>query len=228
MKYVEYLQQPYTNQKPMKSILLTVVFSAISIFSWGLRGNITPWILNNNGYMVGYYDEFFNIIQRNESSDILNVCYNADTVWVGCHLPSSFILGIRDNDPLLYRAQNFNYVFSGNPIYPSSYHDNTPVLMIGLAVNEVALYVNREGKPYSSTTGINANINPIDTFFYPNPTSEEININAPGKPGKINIYSTEGKLPQTASNTSVIDIQNLDMGVYIVEILLNTTPFRKG
>ena len=141
----------------MRSILVSIFFIVGSTFSFGQGANVTSWMMNNNGHQAQYYDEFFNIVNLNDSSDILKVCYNTDTIWVRCHSLASFIMGPWDNDPFVAGSQDFRYIFPRNPTYPSTTHDDSPVSLVGLAVNGVAIYAAGDGKSYNSSTNTNGN-----------------------------------------------------------------------
>ena len=58
----------------------------------------------------------------------------------------------------------------------------------------------------------NANIN-----IYPNPTSDFINVEGID-PQTITIYSLDGKLVKTVEGTNVVDVRDLDEGVYLINI----------
>ena len=188
----------------MKSLGLTVLFSAVCLLSPGQGANVTSWMINNNGHKAQYYDEFFNIVQLNDSSDILKVCYNSDTVWVRSHSLASFIMGPWDNDPFVCAAQDFTYVFPRNPVYPSSVHDNVPISMIGLAVNGVALYAAGDGKSYNSST--NTNNNTGDDLWHVlawEAHANEMDANGGGHPDPNQIYHNHSNLTglYSAANT---------------------------
>lgn len=58
--------------------------------------------------------------------------------------------------------------------------------------------------------------------IYPNPTSDFINIDCKDVPWRvsipINIYSLDGKLVKTVENANVVDVRDLDEGLYLINI----------
>ena len=55
------------------------------------------------------------------------------------------------------------------------------------------------------------------TYKYPNPTSDFICIKNI-EPQHVTIYSLDGKLIKTVENTNVIDVRDLNKGVYLINI----------
>ena len=68
----------------------------------------------------------------------------------------------------------------------------------------------------SDNEGI-AEISNSDICIYPNPTSDFIRIENV-EPQQISIYSIEGRLVKTVENTNVIDVRDLNKGVYLINI----------
>ena len=75
------------------------------------------------------------------------------------------------------------------------------------------------------TTLNNDNINEISDnsiLIYPNPTSDFIHINCKDVPwcvsSPITIYSLDGKLIKQVENTNIVDVRDLNEGVYLINI----------
>lgn len=68
----------------------------------------------------------------------------------------------------------------------------------------------------------NASIN-----IYPNPTFDRINIDVQGQLNfQANLYSSEGKLMKTTSNSSLIEVNNIPSGIYLLEIKDLSTGYK--
>lgn len=70
------------------------------------------------------------------------------------------------------------------------------------------------------TTLNNENINEISDnsiLIYPNPTSDFIHIEGV-EPQPITIYSLDGRLVKTVESTNVVDVRDLDEGIYLINI----------
>ena len=75
------------------------------------------------------------------------------------------------------------------------------------------------------TTLNNDNINEISDnsiLIYPNPTSDFIHINCKDVPwcvsSPITIYSLDGRLIKTVEDTNIVDVRDLNEGVYLINI----------
>jgi len=68
----------------------------------------------------------------------------------------------------------------------------------------------------SDNEGI-AEISNSDICIYPNPTSDFIHIENI-KPQSISIYSLDGKLIKTVESANIIDVRDLDEGLYLINI----------
>ncbi|HYG51490.1 MAG TPA: YHYH protein [Flavobacteriales bacterium] len=119
--------------------------------------NITSWRVNTTGHQAQYYNSSSAVIDLNDSSEVLEVCYNTDSIYVRTSMLASYIMGDWPGDPFVCDGQNSSYIFKRNPTYPSSTHGTKGVGLFGLAVNGVALYDDGDGKSYNSTTGTNNN-----------------------------------------------------------------------
>ncbi|HYG51493.1 MAG TPA: YHYH protein, partial [Flavobacteriales bacterium] len=138
----------------MKKILFLFLLP-FTAFSQGV--NITSWSLNTTGHQAQYYTSTSSIVDLNDSSEVLQVCYNDDTIYVRTNMLASYIMGDWPGDPFVCDGQNASYIFKRNPTYPSSTHGTKNVGLFGLAINGVALYDDGDGKSYNSTTGTNNN-----------------------------------------------------------------------
>ncbi len=75
---------------------------------------------------------------------------------------------------------------------------------------------NCDGQDLTNSTHVLAN-NEIKIF--PNPTSDKINIEVSGKLNyKVNIFTLNGELIQSSKNQSIIDVENIAAGSYLLEI----------
>jgi len=81
--------------------------------------------------------------------------------------------------------------------------------------------MNLDGKQQCGSVGINeAYLNTTDILVFPNPTSQFITIKSDQMVEKVNLYSVDGKLILTTTQTNHIDISKLSLGVIIVEVYL--------
>src|SRR5688572_18620773 len=119
-----------------KFFLQLFLFSPALVIGQG--ENITSWRINTTGHQAQYYNASSTVINLNDSSEVQQVCYNNDTVYVRANMLASFIMGAWPGDPFLADGQNVSYVFPRNPNYPSSNHPNKNVGLFGLQVNGVA------------------------------------------------------------------------------------------
>lgn len=139
----------------MKKLILPFCLIAVNAFSQG--ENITSWSINTTGHQAQYYDSSNNINDLNDSSEVLEVCYNDDTIYVRTNMLASFIMGDWPGDPFLADGQNKSYLFPRNPTYPATIHQPKATGVFGLQINGVALYDDGDGKSYNTTTGTNNN-----------------------------------------------------------------------
>lgn len=139
----------------MNKLLLSLLFTPLLVFSQG--ENITSWSINTTGHQAQYYNSSNNILDLNDSSEVLQVCYNNDTIFVRTNMLAHFIMGDWPGDPFLADGQDKSYVFPRNPTYPSSAHQPKPTGLFGLQINGVALYDDGDGKSYNTSTGKNDN-----------------------------------------------------------------------
>jgi len=72
-----------------------------------------------------------------------------------------------------------------------------------------------------------ANIKDIDLQIYPNPAYNFINIKSDNTPSIITIYSTEGKLIKRIQNKKIINISNVNNGMYFIKINFGNSLFTK-
>ena len=95
--------------------------------------------------------------------------------------------------------------------------DNTQYLYL-LGVTFDDNFYQEFGTGYFTTEvdGI-AEISDNGIHIYPNPTSDFIYIENI-EPQSVNIYSLDGKLVKTVEDTNVIDVRNLENGVYLINI----------
>lgn len=72
-------------------------------------------------------------------------------------------------------------------------------------------------------------VNNADIQIYPNPTSDFIHINCKDVPWcvstPITIYSLDGKLIKTVENSNIIDVRDLNEGIYLINIGNMTRKF---
>lgn len=139
----------------MKKFLLLTLF--LPLFHFAQVGpNITSWKLNTTNHIAAYYgSNSVTVISTGDTSEVQQVCYDTDTVWVRANILASYTMGPWPGDPFVVNGQDNSYIFPRNPAYPSSSHPSVPVGMLGLAVNGVALYTDGDSQSYNSTLGVN-------------------------------------------------------------------------
>lgn len=140
----------------MKKIY-ALLFLAPALYTAQVGYNITSWKLNTTGATASYYDASNNVITMTDSSEVQQVCYDTDTIYVRANMLAAFIMGDWPNDPFVCDGQNNSYIFKRNPTYPSSTHPSKPVGIQGLLINGVAIFSDGDGKSYNSSTGTNNN-----------------------------------------------------------------------
>ena len=148
----------------MKKLVQVLLLSIVFMFSNTLclksqvGANITSWKINTTGQKGQYYASNGTTVNNlNDSTEVLKVCYNADTVWVRASLLPGFIIGPWPGDPFIAAAQNKSYIFPRNPAYPTTNHPTKNVGAQALLINGVIAYDDADGKSYSTSTGKNEN-----------------------------------------------------------------------
>ncbi len=139
----------------MKRALFCLLFLPFLSFAQ-VGPNITSWKINTTNHIGVYYStNSTSVISTGDTSEVQQVCYNTDTVWVRANILASYTMGPWPGDPFVVDGQNNSYVFPRNPAYPSSNHPSVPVGMLGMAVNGVALFTDGDSQSYSSSLGAN-------------------------------------------------------------------------
>mgnify|MGYP006273738845 CR=1 FL=1 len=77
--------------------------------------------------------------------------------------------------------------------------------------------------PVDFITGMDENSSPISVSVYPNPSSEKISVRSEGTFTRVRIRDLSGKIVQTKNETSptnhsILDISDLNHGMYLIEI----------
>lgn len=139
----------------MRKIALLILLAPFYIYGQG--PNVTSWFINTTGHQAQYYTSTNSIVDLNDSSEVQQVCYNTDTVYVRANLLAKYIMGDWPGDPFVADGKNKSYVFPRNPTYPTTNHGNKPVGIFGLAINGVAIYDDGDGKSYKTSTNRNEN-----------------------------------------------------------------------
>jgi hypothetical protein len=138
----------------MKKIILFTLFLPFLAIS---QANITSWKLNTTGHQAQYYNSS-NVVQNlNDSSEVLEVCYNSDTLYIRTSMLASFIMGDWPGDPFLADGQNKKYNIPRNPNSSSTTHKTKPQSITGLLVNGVPVYDDGDGKSYNTSNNKNDN-----------------------------------------------------------------------
>ncbi|MCE3229462.1 MAG: hypothetical protein K0S32_4013 [Bacteroidetes bacterium] len=141
----------------MKKLILAFLFLPLLQFAQ-VGYNITSWKMNTTNHLAQYYStNSVTVNNLNDTSEVQQVCYDTDTVWVRANILAKYIIGPWPGDPFLADGQNKSYVFPRNPVYPTSTHPNKPVGMQGMLINGVAIYDDGDGKSYNTSTNTNAN-----------------------------------------------------------------------
>lgn len=140
----------------MKKLLF--IFALCSGYAVAQGTNVTSWSYNETGHQSQYYSaDEVTVNNLNDSSEIQEICYNTDSIYIRANILPSFIMGPWPGDPFLADGQNNSYVFPRNPTYPSSTHQLKNVGIQGLLINGVAIYDDGDGKSYKTSTGTNVN-----------------------------------------------------------------------
>jgi hypothetical protein len=120
--------------------------------------NITSWRINTTGHQAQYYaSNGTTVVNLNDSSEVQQVCYDSDTIYVRTNILGNFIMGPWPGDPFLADGQNSSYIIPRNPTYPVTTHQNKPSGAMALLINGVTLYDDGDGKSYNSSTNTNSN-----------------------------------------------------------------------
>ena len=80
---------------------------------------------------------------------------------------------------------------------------------------------------FTTTSDAITEINNPEFHIYPNPTSDFIFIENI-EPQEVTIYSLDGKLIKTVENTNIIDVRDLNEGIYLINIGGKTKKFVVG
>lgn len=140
----------------MKKVLQLLVFLLPQIaFSQGV--DVTSWSVNTTGHQAQYYNSSSVVVNLNDSSEVLELCYNTDTLYIRTSFLASYIMGDWPGDPFLADGQNKKYNFPRNPTYPASTHKTKPTSITGLLLNGVPIYDDGDGKSYNTSTNKNDN-----------------------------------------------------------------------
>jgi hypothetical protein len=120
--------------------------------------NITSWKLNSTGHQAQYYaSNGTTVLNLNDSSEVQQVCYNTDTIYVRANVLASYIMGPWPGDPFTADGQDNKYVFPRIPTYPAVTHQTKPTGVMGILINGVTFYDDGDGKSYNTSTNTNSN-----------------------------------------------------------------------
>ncbi len=90
-----------------------------------------------------------------------------------------------------------------------------------ITMGDTALYTNSDAGTTSITiTSINAATND-DLVVYPNPASNSLYIKNVEEVNSVSIFSLDGKGLNTSYNNNIVNISNLEKGVYILSVSTN-------
>ena len=89
-------------------------------------------------------------------------------------------------------------------------------MTISMQAGDLLIYTNK-----AIVNGINDIKTQNSTTIFPTETVDKVYISSPATIKSASIYSLDGSLQKTVSNSTEIDVQNLIKGVYIMEV--NTT-----
>lgn len=83
--------------------------------------------------------------------------------------------------------------------------------------------------PHWFTTQLDgiAEVENTEINFYPNPTSDFLYLNN-SEPQLVNIYSIDGRIIKSIENANVVDVRDLNDGLYLININGQTRKFVKG
>lgn len=117
---------------------------------------VNSWIMNVNGKVASQWGNnggmppTYTFVTMTDSADVLNVCYNADTVWVRSK-------NLTDNmgkwlNPGNATAQNYVHRFPRNPSLPATKVVSPKVGEIGVLTNGVMIYGLGDAYSWNGTT----------------------------------------------------------------------------
>jgi hypothetical protein len=139
----------------LKLLLIFLYCLIMTTLAFAQGENITSWQLNTTGQKAQYYNSSYTVIQLTDSSDVQEVCYNTDTIYVRASGLASFIMGPWPGDPFIAAGQDASYIFPRNPTYPTTNHSTVQVGVCGLWINGITIYTAGDGKSYKSSTNTN-------------------------------------------------------------------------
>jgi hypothetical protein len=150
---------------------------------------------------------------------------------------------------VLFRADTFNsyseksnlLIGNGNNYRPLFYSTNSEIdidivqlanlnsnqALLSMTVNNDNDYIGRELYNFdinSSTTGLSESDN-LQYFVFPNPSEDYIDLICNAKIDLIEIHNMHGQIVIT-SNQTKINIQNLESGIYFIQVQVNGRNYR--
>ena len=140
----------------MKKSLLTCLSLITSSIVFGqFSPAITSWIQNTTGLTGSHYVNGNSTpITDNAIANVISVQYSADWVYVRANGIPAYTTGpFLDGNPSLATAQNGYYKISLNPVPNSGTPTATNMGNIGVFINGIGLFDDRDGVSWRATTG---------------------------------------------------------------------------
>lgn len=139
----------------------TLVFIATGVSSFAQYPLLDSWMLNTTGTLASY--DFYpgpppttNTVNMTDSADVLQICEDADWVYIRTNGLASYHMGpwaMNPNEPLAIESI---YRFPKNPAEETGTKEPQPTVgAIGVAVNGVKLYGAGDARSYNSVSGQN-------------------------------------------------------------------------
>lgn len=137
----------------MRNVTLLILLAILSLTA-AAQPELDNWIPNTTG--LGIYDNGTMLITLGDSANVLQVCYDADDVYVVTEGLASYNMGPFSGNPNTPSGQDYTFVIPRNPT-PST--NNTSITGGGAAVgvNGVPFFGYGDGRSYESSTNTNVN-----------------------------------------------------------------------
>ncbi len=134
---------------------LLIALATIGSSQVQAQPNITSWMMNSNG--LATYDVGSGTVTMADSSDVLEVCYNNNYVYIRSEGLAGYEMGPFPMNPNTPSAQSFVWRITRNPTEETGTKTAEPTVgALGVAVNGVALYGKGDARSYDPMTNSNS------------------------------------------------------------------------
>ncbi len=165
---------------------------------------ITSWTMNTNG--LATYDLGSGTVTMSDSSDVLEVCYDNNYVYVRSEGLAGYEMGPFPSNPNTPTAQDFVWRITRNPVEETGTKTAEPTVgALGVAVNGVALYGKGDARSYdpmsNSNSGMGAGIWNADAWVSEGSTMDANGNGHPQQQGQYHYHANPSALysdPSTA------------------------------